>query len=284
MPELPEVETVCRGLDPVMTGRVIESVDVRCAGLRDPFPKNLKKILTHARILRITRRAKYILVHLDSDYILVLHLGMSGRISIQDPGYRPVKHDHFILHLNDGRVIVFHDPRRFGTIFLVGEHDWQDHKAFRDLGPEPLSNEFSGPVLAAALKGNALKGKKTAIKTAIMDQQVVVGVGNIYAAEALFLAGINPLRKSNTVQGDRAESLVLAIQKTLKRAIRAGGSSLRDYRKADGELGLFQHGFTVYAQEGKACPDCTCDIVKTKGIRRIVQGGRSTFYCPRKQK
>jgi len=279
MPELPEVETVCRGLDPVMRGRTIVAVDVRRAGLRDPFPKGLAKTLMGAKIAHVMRRAKYILMPMDIDQTLVLHLGMSGRILVQEEGYRPVKHDHLILHLDNGRAIVFNDPRRSGTVFLAKTDSLETHKAFRAMGPEPLSNEFSGPVLASALKG-----RKTEIKTAIMDQRIVVGVGNIYASEALFMAGISPKRVSGTVQGEKAEALVQAIRQILRRAIKAGGSSLRDYRKADGKLGLFQHGFTVYGHTGKACPGCTCDVGKTGGIKRIVQGGRSTFYCPRKQK
>lgn len=279
MPELPEVETVCRGLDPVMRGQTILRAEIRRKDLRKPFPRGLKQALEGVRILRISRRAKYILAHLDSGKILVIHLGMSGRVQIEGAGYVPKTHDHFILHLKNRRVIVLNDARRFGVVFLVDENEMEDHPAFAVLGPEPLANDFNGPFLAARLKG-----KKTAIKTAIMDQSVVVGVGNIYASEALFMAGISPKRVAATVTGERAEKLADAIRRVLRKAIEKGGSTLRDHRRVDGELGYFQHHFAVYDRAGQACPGCECDILKTKGIRRIVQGGRSSFYCTGKQK
>lgn len=279
MPELPEVETVCRGLDPVMTGRVITHIDVRREGLRKPFPANLKAMVEGVKVLRIARRAKYILIHLANAHVLVIHLGMSGRVQIEADPYEPKTHDHLILHIKGGRVIVLNDPRRFGIVLLLPEDQMGNDPAFQNMGPEPLSNEFNGPFLSARLKG-----KKIAIKTAIMDQQVVVGVGNIYASEALFLAGISPKRMAGSVAGERAERLVRAIRAVLEKAILAGGSTLRDHRQVDGTLGYFQHHFTVYDRAGQPCPGCDCDIIKTQGIQRIVQGGRSSFYCPRKQK
>jgi formamidopyrimidine-DNA glycosylase len=204
---------------------------------------------------------------------------MSGRIVFYGPGYRPQTHDHFILHLEDGQCVVLNDPRRFGIVDLVRADALGTHTLFAHLGPEPLGNEFSAPFLESALKN-----RKTAIKLAIMDQTVVVGVGNIYASEALFLSGINPNRAANKVRGERAEKLVAAIRTVLKRAIKAGGSTLRDHRQANGELGYFQHSFSVYDRAGQACPGCDCDIDSTGGIQKIVQGGRSSFYCPRKQK
>lgn len=279
MPELPEVETVCRGLDPVMTGQAIVRVELRRAGLRKPFPPNLRQEVEGARILRLSRRAKYILVHLENGYVLVLHLGMSGRVQIEPGSYTPKTHDHVIFYLENGKAIVLNDPRRFGNVLLYRAEALGTAPEFRALGPEPLSNEFSGPYLA-----DRLRGKAVAIKTALMDQRIVVGVGNIYASEALFLAGISPKRRAGTVTGLRAEKLARAIRAVLEKAIRAGGSTLRDHRQADGALGYFQHHFTVYDRAGRACPGCDCDILKTKGIQRIVQGGRSSFYCPRKQK
>lgn len=279
MPELPEVETVCRGLDPVLRGQAITRAEIRRAGLRKPFPPHLKETLEKAVISHVARRAKYILVHLKDGKVLVIHLGMSGRVLVEAKNYMPKTHDHLILHLKNNRVIVLNDPRRFGIVLLLDAETMNDDPAFRDLGPEPLSNEFNGPSLAARLKG-----KKVAIKTALMDQRLVVGVGNIYASEALFLAGISPKRSAHLVKADQAKKLVRAIRKVLEKAIAAGGSTLRDYRRADGELGYFQHHFAVYGRAGKPCPGCTCDIMKTKGIRRIVQGGRSSFYCPVKQK
>lgn len=279
MPELPEVETVCRGLEPALVGQVITGIDTHRSGLRVPFPKNLSKNVAGSKVLRITRRAKYILVHLDNGKILVMHLGMSGRMMIESEGYKTAKHDHMVIHLKRGNMIVFNDPRRFGVVDLIAEEALESHKLFAHLGPEPLSNEFSGPVLAAKLEG-----RKTAIKVAIMDQQVVVGVGNIYASEALFLSGISPEKLAGQVRGQKADELVQAIRKVLQKAIKAGGSTLKDHRQANGELGYFQHHFTVYDREGQACPGCTCDIAKTGGIQKITQGGRSSFYCPRKQK
>lgn len=278
MPELPEVETVCRGLEPVLKGQVIIRADIHRGDLRKPFPKNLKAALEGAKVSGISRRAKYILLLLDDGLVLVMHLGMSGRILIKDKDYTLQKHDHVVLHLKNGRQIVFNDARRFGMVDLIHQDALEQHPYFAGLGPEPLSNHFSGPVLVAALKG-----KKAAIKMAIMDQRLVVGVGNIYASEALFMAGIRPATPAGRVQGARAEKLAAAIKTVLKKAILSGGSTLRDHRQANGELGYFQHHFAVYDREGQACPGCTCDIVKTKGIRRIIQGGRSSFYCPQKQ-
>lgn len=279
MPELPEVETVCRGLEPVLVGRRIARADVRRKDLRKPFPRGLKAKLESAMVVHIARRAKYILIHLDNDFILVIHLGMSGRIGIHPRDYKPQMHDHFILHLQDGQQIVLNDPRRFGVVDLVRGDVLETHSLFAHLGPEPLGNDFSGSVLTAALKG-----RKTPIKQAIMDQRIVVGVGNIYASESLFLSGIDPETPAGRIRGDRIDRLVAAIRAVLKQAIKAGGSTLRDHRRVDGELGYFQHHFGVYDREGRACPGCACDISKTKGIRKIIQGGRATFYCPRQQR
>ena len=284
MPELPEVETVMRGLEPVLTGQVIKVVTKRRKDLRIPFPARLKQRLEGRKVLSLKRRAKYILVHLDDGNALVIHLGMSGGVSIipakEDP-YSPEKHDHLILELKNGVRIVYNDPRRFGMIFMMAETESsKPHPAFHHLGPEPLGNELvSGPVLAARLKD-----KKTSIKQALLDQRIVVGVGNIYACEALYRSGISPTKRAGLIKGKQSEELVKAIRTVLNKAIKAGGSTLKDYRHADGELGYFQHQFSVYDCEKEACPACDCDISKTGGIKRIVQSGRSTFYCPRKQK
>lgn len=278
MPELPEVETVCRGLEPVLASHVIAKAVLHSDGLRKPFEKGLAKALAGRTVARIARRAKYILVYLDNSKILVLHLGMSGRILIEAKGYKPQKHDHLTMVLDDGRVVVFNDPRRFGMAFMVDEAGLENDPAFRELGPEPLSNQFSGPVLAAGLSE-----KRTPVKVALLDQHVVAGIGNIYASEALFLAGIDPQRTAGSLSRPETETLAKAIRSVLTKAIKAGGSSLKDYRKVSGELGYFQHHFTVYGRDGQACPGCTCDISKTGGILKIPQAGRSTFYCPRKQ-
>jgi len=281
MPELPEVETVRRGLAPVMEGAAFARVDLRRADLRKPFPTDFVKRLEGARIVKAGRRSKYLIIETQND-ILIWHLGMSGQVRIYAPGdtVAPVgKHDHVQFDLDNGAVIVFTDPRRFGLMDVCKREEFADHPLIRAIGPEPLGNAFSGPVLA-----RALKNKQVAIKQAIMDARVVCGVGNIYASESLFRAGISPKRAAGTVQAGRAEKLAGAIKAILTEAIAAGGSTLKDHRTTDGGLGYFQHNFAVYDREGKACPGCDCDISKTGGIQRLEQGGRSTYYCPRKQR
>lgn len=279
MPELPEVETVCRGLAKALPGHAIDAVTLNRDDMRLPFPPELKKI-AHHKILGIDRRAKYILIRLSSGQTLILHLGMSGRLLIHDKDkkYVPDKHDHLILHLDNGMSIILNDPRRFGLAALSETEDLTQHKLFSHLGPEPLEKAFSPAYLA-----EKMKGKKVAVKLAIMDQRVVVGVGNIYASEALFMAGIDPRRAAGTIKPGEIKKLVAAIKAVLKKAIAAGGSSLRDYVQTDGELGYFQHHFSVYDREGQKCKGCTCNVQKTKGVHRITQGARSTFYCPVKQ-
>ncbi len=281
MPELPEVETVMRGLSPVLCDNKIKKIDLHRPNLRIPFPKNMQRQLSNKKIISLQRRAKYIFVLFDGGKILVIHLGMSGRILIipHNEQYELQKHDHMVLTMNSGDQIVYNDPRRFGMVFIVEEDELETHKIFSRLGPEPLSNNFSAAYLI-----ETLKSKNTSIKQALLDQHVVVGVGNIYACEALYQSKINPTAKASSIKGKKADSLVRAIRDVLTRAIKAGGSTLKDYRHADGELGYFQHSFTVYGQDGEACPDCDCNIAKTGGVKRMVQSGRSTFYCPRQQK
>ncbi len=281
MPELPEVETVMRGLTPVMLNNKVSKVKLYRKDLRVPFPKNMEGRLAKRSILSLTRRAKYILVNFEGGVVLAIHLGMSGKVTIISSGerYDIQKHDHLVMTLEDGSRIIYNDPRRFGMIFMFDESELETHAAFKHLGPEPLGNKFSAPYLM-----RALKNKKTSIKQALLDQRVVVGVGNIYACEALYQAKINPEKQASTIKGGKVEELVSVIRDVLARAIKAGGSTLKDYRHADGELGYFQHNFTVYDRKGLACKDCNCNIEKTGGIQRIVQGGRSTFYCPRQQK
>jgi len=281
MPELPEVETVMRGLEPTLIGAIISKAEARRADLRIPFPKTISKDLKNRQVVTLTRRAKYILVHLDNGHILAIHLGMSGSVSIigSNETYDFQKHDHFILTLNSGVRIVYNDPRRFGMIFMVVENNIETHKAFSHSGPEPLGNDFSAPILRAKLKN-----KKTSIKQALLDQRVVVGVGNIYACEALYMSGINPTKRAELIKGEKLDLLVKSIRSVLRKAIKAGGSTLKDYKHTDGSLGYFQHQFGVYDKEKQACPNCDCDIQKTGGVKRIVQSGRSTFYCPRTQK
>lgn len=282
MPELPEVETVRRGLAPVMEGRKITRVILRRSDLRKPFPKGFQKRIEGARVKTVARRAKYLLLHLDTGDVVIWHLGMSGQVRIYAKGEavpKPQKHDHVEFHLQHGATIRFTDPRRFGLMDLGFEDTLDQHALLKDIGPEPLSNHFSAPVLQARLSG-----KRIAIKQALMDARVVAGVGNIYASEALYRAAISPKRSAASIGPKRAAALVGAIVGVLSAAIRAGGSTLKDHRTTDGELGYFQHSFAVYGRTGEACPDCDCNVAKTGGIKNIVQGGRATFYCPRRQR
>lgn len=280
MPELPEVETVVRGLRPVLEGDSFARIDIRRPDLRIPFPPDLAERLEAKRVSNVRRRAKFILIEMDGGDTVIAHLGMSGRLFI-DPGPPPEigKHDHLILTMKGGATIRFNDARRFGLVTLATADSLDDHPSLAGLGPEPLGNAFNGPALAAALAG-----KQTPIKAALLDQRVVAGLGNIYISEALFHAGLSPRRKAATVQGVRAERLAGAVKHVLERAIAAGGSSLRDYVQPSGELGYFQHAWAVYGREGEACPGCDCDISVTGGIQRLVQSNRSSFYCPRRQR
>lgn len=278
MPELPEVETVCRGLAASLKGKRITALEQHRKDLRTALPKNMAARLTGQHVVAVTRRAKYIQMLLDGGDVLLLHLGMSGRMIVTHEPVKAEKHDHLVFHFQDNTCVRFNDPRRFGCCDLVAAADVPMHKWLLHLGIEPL-----GPDLTAAWLRQKFKDKKTSIKVALMDQRLIVGIGNIYAAEALFYAGISPKRRAGSCSLAQLEKLVPAIQKVLKAAIAAGGSSLRDYRQTDGELGYFQHNFAVYGKAGEACPGCTCAISKTGGIQRIAQGGRSTFYCPIQQ-
>jgi formamidopyrimidine-DNA glycosylase len=277
MPELPEVETVVRGLAQVLSGKRLERLELARPDLRSAIPPGLAAQIAGKRLARVSRRAKYILMHFADDGVVIAHLGMSGRLVIVPPGgtLPREKHDHAVFHFEDGSELRLNDARRFGLLDYSNEETLAEHPRFRHLGPEPLSNAFNGPALAALLNG-----KKTSIKAALLDQRVVAGIGNIYACEALFGARLSPRRLAKTVQGERAERLATAIHDVLTRAIAAGGSSLRDYVQTSGELGYFQHHWAVYGKEGERCPGCDCK----GGIRRIVQGARSTFYCPKRQK
>lgn len=277
MPELPEVETVCRGLAAVMTGERLALVQNHRANLRIPLPEGFAARLTGRRVVAMERRAKYILARLDDGLIWLIHLGMSGRMSILPKGHNqpPLgKHDHVVFELGSGVQVRFNDARRFGLMtFIDGAPE--DHPLLAGLGPEPLGGDFTGAVLAGALKG-----KKTPIKAALLDQRVVAGIGNIYACEALYHAGISPKRSAHLVQGERADKLVGAVKDVLKAAIAVGGSTLRDHQQPSGELGYFQHHFAAYDREGGACKICqAAKNPKSPLIKRMVQSGRSTFYC-----
>lgn len=275
MPELPEVETVCRGLAVELEGRVLAHVEARRRTLRLPLPRDFAKRLIGRRVLTIRRRAKYILIYMDGGLVLIAHLGMSGRMIVVKDAKMPFdKHDHVVFTAETGTSIRYNDARRFGLMTLTMESELASHPLLAGIGPEPLGNDFNGPTLAARLAG-----KKTPIKSALLDQSVVAGVGNIYACEALFFAGISPRRLARTVQGERAERLASAIRDVLTRAIAAGGSSLRDHVQPSGELGYFQHAWAVYGREGERCPGCDC----AGAIKRAVQANRSTFYCATRQ-
>ena len=278
MPELPEVETVMRGLQARLQGHVIRHAQVHRADLRWKLPRGLAARLTGARVIGFRRRAKYMLMRLDGGTSVLIHLGMSGRMVIAHGHAEMAPHEHMTLETDDGWHIAFIDPRRFGSIDLVPTAAEDTHRLLVGLGPEPLDAGFTAKVLATEMAG-----RKTSIKAALSDQRVVAGLGNIYVCEALFRAGISPRRIARTIAGERAERLVAEIKSTLQEAVVAGGSSLRDYVQPDGELGYFQHAWKVYDHEGAPCERCP-GAPACKGIRRIVQGGRSTFYCPRTQR
>ena len=294
MPELPEVETVRRGLQPVIEGARIVRVDQRRPDLRFPFPAHFAERLTGARVTALGRRGKYLLADLSSGDTLLMHLGMSGtfRIEAPDRENRPPRsspaphagrerHDHVVFSLADGTRIVFNDPRRFGFMTLVRHTDLADHPLIGNLGVEP-----TGDALDAALLARLFHGRSMPLKSALLDQRLIAGLGNIYACEILHRAGLSPRRAAASIAtgsarpGRRAERLATAIHTVIDEAIAAGGASVRDHRRTDGSLGYFQHAFRVYRREGAACPTPGCDGTVT----RIVQSARSTFYCPRCQR
>jgi len=292
VPELPEVETVRRGLAPVMEGARIVKIEARRPDLRRPLPKDFAKRVEGETVTEIGRRAKYLTVDLSSGEVLLMHLGMSGsfRVSHDEKDGTPgayhhprspaSAHDHVVFHMSSGATVTFNDPRRFGLMLLVPRAELASHPLMREVGPEPLGNAFDASLLATACTG-----KKTSLKAALLNQKVVAGLGNIYVCEALHRARLSPRRRATTLAtrgaaNARAIALVDAIKGVLHAAIKAGGSSLRDHRQTDGELGYFQHHFRVYDREGEACVTPGC-----KGtVKRIVQNGRSTFFCPVCQK
>ena len=282
MPELPEVETVRRGLERQLIGRRIERVEVRRPDLRGPLPPTMADDLTGRRVVAVDRRAKYLLVRLDDEQTWMVHLGMSGRFTLspRDPG-EPKKHDHVLVWLDDGGHAAFNDPRRFGSMDLVPTGCVESHRSLAKLGPEPLSDAFDSAALC-----RALRGRHTPIKAALLDQKVVAGLGNIYVCEILNRSGISPRRSAHTIAGRgdrptrRAERLVAATRAVLEEAIAAGGSTLRDFAAVDGTLGYFPHSFRAYDREGQPCRSRDCE----ETIDRIVQSNRSTFFCPRCQR
>lgn len=290
MPELPEVETTRRGMEPLCDGALIESLVLNRKDLRFPFTTGMSKRVQGQQIKALTRRGKYILMHLSGGDVLIWHLGMSGQIKVhnvaQAEAYNIIKHDHVIVKLSrvgkPSGQIVFHDPRRFGFLLIFSENEMDGVPFLTKMGAEPLGNHFSGTYLYERLKGRAKP-----IKNALLDQQIVAGLGNIYVCEALFEVGIHPQKQAGRLTKAQCDALAVAIVDVLNRAIKAGGSTLKDYKQTDGALGYFQHQFKVYGREGELCPKCTNAPTKEpeKGcITRIVQSGRSTFYCKNTQK
>jgi formamidopyrimidine-DNA glycosylase len=293
MPELPEVETVRRGLEPAMQDARFAKVEVHRGDLRWPLPKDFAKRIRGTSVTGLGRRAKYLLADLSSGDVLVMHLGMSGSFHVFDearqrtPGAyyheraKHAAHDHVVFHMSSGAIVTFNDPRRFGSMKLVPRQKLDAEPLLRGLGPEPLGNEFDAGMLA-----RACRGKRTSLKVALLDQRIVAGLGNIYVCEALYRARLSPKRMASTIAqksgapNERAERLVEAIKAVLNDAIKAGGSSLRDHKQTSGELGMFQHNFRVYDREGQTCRTGGCSGT----VKRIVQNGRSTFYCPSCQK
>lgn len=279
MPELPEVETVRRGLATVLEGRRLVRVQALRPDIRVPLPPDFVQALTGKRVASLGRRAKYLLMAVEGGPVVIGHLGMSGRMTVAAGEPPPGKHDHVRFVTNDGVTVSFCDPRRFGLMVFAEADGLDRHPLLAGLGPEPLDESFTAAVLAAALAGRA-----SPIKAALLDQRTVAGLGNIYVSEALFRAGISPLRLAGSLTRREVARLVPAIKAVLGEAIAAGGSSLRDHVQPSGELGYFQHRFAVYDRAGEACPGCDCDRARTGGIRRIVQSGRSTFYCSQRQR
>jgi formamidopyrimidine-DNA glycosylase len=293
MPELPEVETARRGLEPAMQGARFTKVDVHRGDLRWPLPKDFARRLEGKTVTGIGRRAKYLLTDLSSGDVLLMHLGMSGSFHVfREKGDKALgryyheraqhaAHDHVVFHMSSGAIVTFNDPRRFGSMKIVPRDKLDDEPLLRGLGPEPLGNAFDAAMLA-----QACHGKKTSLKAALLDQRVVAGLGNIYVCEALHRALLSPKRLASTIAtragapNERAERLVDGIKATLNAAIKDGGSSLRDHKLTDGGLGMFQHHFRVYDREGEPCRTPGCGGT----VKRIVQNGRSTFYCPTCQK
>ena len=293
MPELPEVETVRRGLQPVMEGSQIVKAEARRKDLRFAFQKDFVARLTGQTVTGLGRRAKYLMADLGSGDVLLMHLGMSGsfRVIKEDERNAPDKfyhprnedraHDHVVFHMSSGAAVIFNDPRRFGYMKIIARKALEDEPLLKGLGPEPLGNEFDAAMLA-----RSCATKKTSLKAALLDQRVVAGLGNIYVCEALFRSQLSPRRLAATLATkkaeptDHAKRLVDAIHAVLNQAIKAGGSSLRDHRQTSGELGYFQHSFQVYDREGEKCQTNGCSGI----VRRFTQNGRSTFWCPKCQK
>jgi len=282
MPELPEVETVRKGLQQYMEGQSIGKVEVFTSKLRWELPESFEKNLSNQTITTIARRGKYLILEVSNGHCLIVHLGMTGSFAIFSTNGFPKydnslkdKNDHVVFHLGNGTVIAYNDPRKFGMMDLIPECNLGIYRPLKSLGVEPLGNGFDEKYLYTQLKT-----RSSPVKNFLLDQRVIAGIGNIYASEALWRAGISPLRKASRISQKKAGMLVVAIRDVLNDAINSGGSTLRNYRSVAGNLGYFQHQFCVYDQAGEPCKNADCSSY----IRRIVQTGRSTFYCPSCQK
>ena len=283
MPELPEVETIMRGISPFLEGATIKKIKLNRADLRWPFPENFASRIKEAKVLNLKRRSKYILVELSTGETLLIHLGMSGKILVSNSkignyfyeSAQASNHDHVIFTLNDGTVITYNDPRRFGAMDLTKTDDLNNHKFLQKLGPEPLGNNFNSEYLKIKLSK-----KESPIKNVLLDQSIVAGLGNIYVCEALFMSGISPKKKASKISKNKCDELVLNIRTILISAIEAGGSSLKDFTDIQGNPGYFQFDFYVYGRDNEWCKTRDCD----HKIKRISQSGRSSFYCPRCQR
>ena len=279
MPELPEVETVKNGIEKAIGNSLIVDVKVFNRKFREPIPETFEKIVSGSKIIKYKRIGKYLVIDLSNQKSIIWHLGMSGKVKILDTKPHSLeKHDHVVINTDNG-TLIFNDTRRFGVLTVEDTKNLLNNKYLHRMGVDPFDTKFTDNHLF-----DKLKNKKIPIKVALLDQTIVAGIGNIYASEILYDAGISPLRESDKVTKKECESLVKSTRKILQKAIENGGSTLRDYQKPDGSLGYFQNLHAVYNKEGHKCPNCTCDINKNGGIKKIVQAGRSTFYCPILQK
>ena len=278
MPELPEVETIKESLKKAIDKKTIESVEVKNRKFRETIPNDFENVISNTSIKKIYRIAKYIVIDLSNNYSIIWHFGMSGRIKFMDNICNLDKHDHIIIKTNNG-YIIYNDARRFGLITYCKTNNIKNHHIFSKIGIDPFDSNLDGTYLL-----NKLKNKNIEIKVALLDQSIINGIGNIYASEALYDARISPFKKSCNIDIDEANRLIESIRKILNKAIKAGGSTLRDYKKPDGSTGYFQNEHCVYNKTGQRCPNCCCDLSKTQGIKKVIQGGRSTFFCETLQK
>ena len=278
MPELPEVETIKESLKKAIDKKTIESVEVKNRKFREIIPNDFENIITNASIKKIYRIAKYIVIDLSNNYSIIWHFGMSGRIKFMDNICNLDKHDHIIIKTNNG-YIIYNDARRFGLITCCKTNNIKKHHLFSKIGIDPFDSNLDAKYLL-----DKLKNKNIEIKVALLDQSIINGIGNIYASEALYDARISPFKKSCNIDTDEANRLIESVRKILNKAIKAGGSTLRDYKKPDGSTGYFQNEHCVYNKTGQRCPNCCCDLSKTQGIKKAIQGGRSTFFCETLQK